>query len=340
MSKNPMVVFVAPKKVVIEDRPMPAAGPAQVLVKSERTLISTGTELTILKSEFAARSAWADYGRLPFVPGYDNVAKVLEVGPGVDKGLVGKRVASFAPHSAFAAVPVAETWVIPEKVTSDEAVFFTIAQIVFNGVRRGQAAWGETAIVYGLGLLGQITVRALLFAGVRPVFAVDVADKRLALLPKHEGLVALNPKKSSVRETVSKHTRGRMADVVYEVTGAPSLIPQEFEALKPLGRFVVLSSPSGKTEFDFHDLCNAPSFVIIGAHNASHPEHETPYNQWTKSRDAELYFGLVAKREIEVDSLVSHREPYTKAPELYAALLADRSQAMGVVLEWDVEGRV
>ena len=47
-----------------------------------------------------------------------------------------------------------------------------------------------------------------------------------------------------------------------------------------------------------------------------------------------MFFSLVADGDLDVSRLVSHREPYDGAPELYEMLLADRSEAMGVVLVW------
>ena len=122
--------------------------------------------------------------------------------------------------------------------------------------------------------------------------------------------------------------------MVFELTGNPDVITDEFDVLRDQGRFVVLSSPRGETPFDFHDYCNAGSYAIIGAHNASHPSVATPDNPWTQHRHAELYFDLVADGSLEVESLVSHTEPYNEAPRLYDELLEDRSTAMGVVLEW------
>ncbi|MCD6405755.1 MAG: zinc-binding alcohol dehydrogenase [Planctomycetes bacterium] len=335
MQDNPTVVFTEPEKVVIENRPVPEPGEGQVLVKTRRSLISTGTELTILAGKYLKGSAWDDYGKFPFVPGYDNVGDVLKVGPGVDESLVGKRISSFGTHSLYAAVSITETRPIRDDVPDDLATFGTISDIVYNGVRRGLPEWGESAIVYGVGLLGQMAVRCLLFAGVKPVFAVDISSERLALLPKHKRVVPINPKEANVRETVERLTKGRMADIVYEVTGAPALIPQEFEALKRQGRLVLLSSPSGPTKFfDFHDLCNAPSYTIIGAHASSSPAVATPYNQWTRPRNTELFFDMIVDGDIDMESCISHREPYTEAPELYAMLLKDRSKAMGVILQW------
>jgi len=330
---NPTVVFTEPKKVAIEDCPMPVISSGEMLVKTSRTLISTGTELTILKGEFPKNSRWSDYGKFPFMPGYNNIGEVINTGNDVEKKWIGRKVASYASHSAYVVLRPDQVRTIDRDIPDEEAAFFTIAEIVMNGVRRGEVCWGESVVVYGLGILGQLTSRFCHIAGARPVIAVDVSDNRISKLPKT--IKGLNPKKDNVAVAVKELTKGRMADVAFEVTGNPELIPQEFEVLRRQGKIVILSSPYGKTaSFDFHDLCNSPGYTIIGAHNSTHPHFETPYNQWTQRRHAELFFDLVADGEIVVKSLISHRSSYKDAVKLYDLLLEDRTQAMGVIMEW------
>lgn len=335
MNNNPTVVFIEPKRVTVEDRPIPQLGDNNMLVKTLRTLISTGTELTILRGEFPINSKWSEYGKFPFVPGYNNIGVVVDVGKNVDKSWIGRKVASYASHSAYVTLQTEYVRTIHRDISDEEAAFFTIAEIVMNGVRRGQVSWGEVVVVYGLGILGQLTVRFSKIAGARPVIGVDVSDNRISMLPNHPCIIGINPQNSDITSAVRKITKSRMADVVFEVTGNPEIIPQEFEVLKRQGRIVILSSPYGPTKnFDFHDLCNSPGYTIIGAHNSTHPQYETPYNQWTQKRHAELFFDFVADKEIDVRSLISHRAPYYEAVKLYNLLLEDRTQAMGVIIEW------
>jgi 2-desacetyl-2-hydroxyethyl bacteriochlorophyllide A dehydrogenase len=333
MKSNPTVVFPEPKRIVVEDRSMPEMGDNDMLVQTSRTLISTGTELTILNGEFPRESQWANYGKFPFVPGYDNIGTVVDVGKNIDKSWIGRKVASYASHSAYVILRPEGVRIVNRDIPDEEAAFSTIVEIVMNGIRRGEVSWGESVVVYGLGLLGQFVTRLCHLAGARPVIGIDVSDKRIGLLPK--GIRGVNPKNEDAVDTVSKLTNGRMADVVFEVSGNPDLIPQEFTVLKRQGKIVILSSPRGITKnFDFHDFCNSPSFTIIGAHNGSHPQFETPYNQWTQKRHAELFFNLVADGELDVKPLISHRGKYSEAPEFYRMLIDDRTQAMGVIMEW------
>jgi 2-desacetyl-2-hydroxyethyl bacteriochlorophyllide A dehydrogenase len=333
---NAAVLFEGPRRVVVADVEKHEPAQGELLVETISSVISTGTELTALAAEDPPGTVWASLRRFPNTPGYCNAGRVVAAGSEADRDWVGKRVASVARHMRFGVIPVGAARPLPDdRIGDDEAAFSSLAETVINGVRRGGVSWGESVVVFGLGLLGQLAVRFCRLAGARPVFAVDVAEERLALVPDDTGIVRVRADEEDVDEVVSRATRGRMADVAFEVTGVSDLIPREIVALHPQGRFVVLSSPRGKgTLFNFHDLCNRPSYTIIGAHVSSHPEVATPEQPWTAARNAELFFDLLCDGALELKPLISHRYAYREAPEAYAALLADRSRAMGVILDW------
>jgi 2-desacetyl-2-hydroxyethyl bacteriochlorophyllide A dehydrogenase len=330
---NPTVVFPEPRAVAVEDRERPAPGPGEVLVETDTSLVSTGTELTVLSGEYPEGSIWDEYGTYPFVPGYANVGTVVESGA---KTTIepGTRVATWSPHAAYVTAHADECVVVPDDISDERACPFVIAQIVMNGVRRGRTDWGETAVVYGLGILGQLAVRCCRLAGVETVFGVDLAADRIEYLPDEAGVVGIDASATDPAEAVEERTDGRLADVVFEVTGNPAAIPGEFDALRDQGRLVLLSSPRGETELDFHDYVNGPSTEIIGAHQMSHPPVATKQNPWTKSRHADLYFSYLRQGRLSVDGLFSHVRPFESAPELYESLLEDRTDAMAVRMEW------
>ena len=331
---NPAIIFDQPRVVKIVDTPMPRPKPGEILVETAISLISTGTELTILSGDFPPNSVWAAYGKFPFLAGYSNVGRVTQVGDSVDSALIGRRVATRSPHAAWTASPTSSAVIVPDEVTDEQAAFFSIAGIVMNSVRRANVRWGESVVVFGLGLLGQFAVRFAEIAGAWRIFAIDVALPRLGMLPHSPAIVAMRSGEGDLRARIREANRGRLTDVVFEVTGNPKLIPDEFRVLGRQGRFIVLSSPRGQTTFDFHDLCNAPSFTIIGTHEMSTPSAATPDNPWTARHNCELFFDYVADRRIEVDSIVSHRVRFGDAPDIYMRLMADRSNAMGVIIDW------
>jgi threonine dehydrogenase-like Zn-dependent dehydrogenase len=125
-----------------------------------------------------------------------------------------------------------------------------------------------------------------------------------------------------------------MADVVFEVTGNPKAILTEVTVVRRQGRLVILSSPRGKTPFDFHDWCNWTSLTILGAHVSSHPPHENPDDPWTRERNTELFFELVRRGEIATTQLVTHRFPWQEAPKAYELLMTEREKTGIVLLDW------
>ena len=335
MNTSPAVVFRAVADVGIEEVAIPVAGPGELLIRTRMSLISTGTELTLLAGEFPPQSTWSQLAGFPMHVGYSNLGEVVAVGAGVGSEWLGRRVCSYAGHMRHVVVSAASARPVPDGVPDDQASFFALSEIVMNGIRRSQLQWGESAVIFGAGLLGQLAARYCRLCGARPVVVVDVADGRLARLPERDpAIVPVNPRQRDADEIVAEVTRGRLADVAFELTGLGELIPQQFKCLRRQGRLVILSAPRGRTDFDFHDLCCWPSYTIIGAHNSSTPEHETPGNPWTWHRHTELFFDLLMAGEIALAPLISHCEPYTHAPALYQMLLADRSQAMGVLLDW------
>ncbi len=333
-AENPTIVFTAPREVRLENRPIPEPKEGDVVLKTLSTLISIGTELTALSGEYPKGSVWETAFPYPHTPGYNHIGMVTAVGKGVDPALVGKKYASWGNHGAYALQKANELYPINVDVPDEQAVFFTIAQIVMNAIRRSGITWGESAVIYGAGLLGHLAAVFSRLSGARPVFVVDPADFRLKALPDDPGIVRVDPLAKNVSEVVKKHTRGRMADIVFEVTGRADLIPGEFEPLHDQGRFVVLSSPHDKTLFDFHDLCNRPSFTIIGAHNFSHPVYESVQTPWTMKRHAEQFFDLLASGEVDAGRMISRKISYEEAPVVYKQLLKNRTKDLGIVIEW------
>jgi 2-desacetyl-2-hydroxyethyl bacteriochlorophyllide A dehydrogenase len=328
------IVFPRPREVVVESRALPEPAPGELLIQTRLSLISTGTELTILAGDFPSQSFWAAYGKFPFVAGYSNVGIVREVGDRTDRSWIGRRVATRTPHAAWTIAKAADAVAIPDQVADERAVFFALAGIVMNAVRRGRVRWGEAVVIFGLGLLGQLAVRLCELCGARRVFAVDVAAPRLALLPDKPAISAVNARTEDPGKVIRDRNHGRLADVAFEVTGDPKLIAGEFAALRRQGRFVVLSSPRGPSAFDFHDLCNAPSFTIIGAHEMSHPAHETYDHPWTRMQHYRLFFDYVLDGRLDPAPLLSDRVAYREAPSIYSKLLTDRASHMGVALDW------
>jgi len=329
------VTFVSPFKIELVEERVREPGKGEVLVGSLYSLISTGTELTAYAGAFPPVSAWASYVRYPFKPGYSNVGRVIKVGEGISQLVEGDIVVSDAPHTEFYVWPAERLVRVPEGVRSEEATFHTLGGGVMNCVRFAGVRLGESVVVVGAGLLGQLVIQFSRLSGGFPIIAVDLSDYRLKLAKESGADEVVNPEREGVFEAVGRVTRGRMADVVFEVTGNPDVLPQAIRMARRMGRLIVLSSPRGPTTLDFHDEVNAPSRIIIGTHFYTlHPEVETLHYPWTWRRDRKLFLEMLRAGRVRVGHLISHVIPFERAREAYEMLYSRRLECMGVVLEY------
>lgn len=330
------VVFTGLGRVEVQEGPVgpPAAG--EVLLRTHASLISTGTELAHLYGP-----AWTNPGgrALPVYPhttGYSNAGEVLEVGEGVRAWKAGDRLASGVRHLAYPTLAEGAWAVrIDDGVSYDEATFCTLATTVMNGVRLGEPALGEDAVVIGLGLLGQIAVQYLRLAGCRRVIGLDVAPRRLEIAGRIGGAThVVNAAEEDAEGVVRSLTGGRGADVAYEITGRTETYDLAFALARVHGRVVGLGSPRQPATVDMNRV-HMKALRVIGAIVSSHPTTGDERNRWSRLANGELAMELLAARRLNARDLITDRFPVDQAPRAYGSLAEQRDQHLGVVLTWN-----
>ena len=188
----------------IEEVPIPNIKDNEILIKSTLSLISAGTELSLInfsksnylskarqqpekvnqliakvKTEGPKSAIEAIKARLdePLPLGYSNVGKVIKVGKNISNFKIGDRVVSNGSHAEIVAVSEKLCTLIPNNVKDEEAVFTVLASIGLNGIRLLEPTFGEVILISGLGLIGIITAQILKANGCR-VLGIDPNLKR------------------------------------------------------------------------------------------------------------------------------------------------------------------
>lgn len=340
MDQNYKVIFTAPKKAELVEWEMPVVGDDDILVRIGISQISTGTELTMLEANVEPDSPWWENIVFPnYDVGYSAVGTVVAAGKNVDPEKIGKRVFVAHNHQKYVTFPINAPeglmWV-PDNVTSEDAVFACIASITNGSIRCSQINPGDACVVYGAGIIGQMVARFAKIAGSARVYVADVSDLRLSKLPDDPCFIPINSAKENVAEFIKKNPLdSEGVAVVYETTSVPALIQQELECLCQRGKLIITSSPKGKALVDL-DYCNRKGISIIGAHNfAVHPVQASPFNRWTKRRDSEFFLELMHKGQMTVNEMHTHRFHYRDAVAAYEMLMADRTKALSVLIDWE-----
>lgn len=329
--KSKAIVFEGPQQVRLIEEAVGEPGAGEVLVGTTVSLVSTGTECHCFAGRFDPGTTWAGWVKYPFRVGYSAVGRIVQVGADVTGLAEGDAVFTGKPHQQFAVVPADQAIKLPDGVTDEAASWASLAFVVQTGVRRAEHAMGDTAAVIGLGPLGQLAVQYLRLLGLRQVLAIDTVPMRLDTAAAHGATATFCGSAADAHEFVSEHTDGQLADVVYDVTGHWSVLPQALPLARDFGRLMLLGdTPQPSKQHLTHDVL-ARQVAVIGTHNV---KLQPQYAWWTLRRQIELFFTYVQRGQMHLDDLITHRHPPEEAPALYPRLLGDRSDTLGVLFDW------
>lgn len=325
------VVWPSRAKVDIETFTLSPIGDDEVLVATDATLISPGTERAFLLGLPNAQ------GSYPSRPGYSNIGTVIEVGNAVTNFKVGERVASTQGHTShFVTAPNRLLKVASADVPSEEAVFFNLGAISLQGVRKARIELGEATLVLGQGLIGLLALQLSKLNGALPVIAADLTDSRLELAKSIGADVTLNPEDTNFSEQLNAVTNGNGPAVVIEATGHPDAVSTALDVAGWGARLVLLASTRGETpKVNFYRDVHKKGLILYGAHNAVRPRQESSPNYWTLKDDSRLLLTLIAEKRFDVAPLISHRVPGEEAPKAYQLLMEWNPGLLGVVLQWN-----
>jgi predicted dehydrogenase/threonine dehydrogenase-like Zn-dependent dehydrogenase len=240
--------------------PVPAARSDGVVVRTEFSLISTGTEMMKINESklsligkararpdqvkkvmqsVSQQGLRATYRKVSdrldsYTPlGYSLCGAVIEVGAGVEHLAVGQRVAcagnNYALHAEYNWVPHNLCVPVPESVTSEHAAFTAVGAIAMHGYRQSEVRLGETACVIGLGLVGQLLSQILRAAGVN-VVGLDPSPERCQLAERMGAATCRSPDptgRGAVLATLAALTDSAGADHVFLTAGGDTNQPVE-----------------------------------------------------------------------------------------------------------------
>jgi len=129
---------------------------------------------------------------------------------------------------------------IPDGVSDDDATWTALGKIAQIGVRAAEHRMGDSVIVIGLGLVGQLVTQYVRLMGASEIIAIDPAEMRLAMAKAHGATVTLALPAGEALAEVKRLTDERLTRVVYDVTGHPAVFPAALALCADRGRLVLL----------------------------------------------------------------------------------------------------
>ena len=338
-------VVPGPRETMLEafELQLPARG--QLLVETEASAISPGTELAI----FTGIHQWlADPARswpkFPFVPGYSSVGRVIAMGEDVPSFHVGQRVVWSGRHESHALVNVADgaspIWPIGEAVPAQIAAFALLARFPLTALVQSGQILGQSVAVLGLGLIGQLALRLFSAAGAYPLFGIDPVQRRRMVAATTPGVQAVDPAEDDLASALRALNRDALPDIVVDATGAPNAVRAAMAAVADGGKVIMVGSPRGIAgDVDFYADLHGRSISLIGAHGSAlglEPREKFPF---TRSRALGLIVHLLERGKLNITDLITHYVYTGALHAMYDGLLHRPDEFLGVALHWDESAR-
>ncbi|MEU4445560.1 medium chain dehydrogenase/reductase family protein [Actinosynnema sp. NPDC050801] len=261
------------------ERPVPARG--QALVRVEASGVS-------FAEQQMRRAKYYDQPAFPFVPGYDLVGTVAEVGPGVDAALVGGRFAALTKVGGWAShalVEAADLVPVPAGVDPAEAETFVVngltAWRMLHDVAKVSA--GQTVLVHGAnGGVGSTLVQLARLAGAR---VVGTASPRHHDAVRALGATPVDYRDADLPARVRELAPGGV-DAVFDHVGGPGIV-ESHRLLAPRGTLVAYGTASTRDRRGSSRLPVLKLFVRLLWWNAL-PDGRTArfFDIWAGKRDA------------------------------------------------------
>jgi len=361
-------------KMELLEVPFPAMNKESVLIRNHFSVISAGTEgktVTDARKGYIAKAKSRKKevrqvvemaktnGVLPTYKlimnklqapaslGYSSAGEVIAVGSGVTTFKVGDRVACGgigACHADVVSVPVNLCVRVPNHVDLKQAAFSTLASIAIQGLRQAEMQMGESCLIIGMGIIGQLTYKILEASGMYPI-GIDVSEAtvdqsiasgcRNVYSRNHEG----------IEHIISKFTKGYGVDSVIITAGTSSLDPVEFAGVvaRQKAKVVIVGVvPTGFSRPNYFkkELDVRMSFSFgPGRYDIDYEEkgkdYPIGYVRWTENRNMQSFVDLLSSERLDISSLISHTFQLDDAPDAYDMILSKSETFAGIVIEYD-----
>ncbi len=235
--------------------------------------------------------------------------------------VLGVSVPSFKRHGAFAEYVAVPWWIvskIPDNLSFIHAALLEPVSIAAHAANRAPIEDGDTVVIIGTGTIGLFVLQACRLKGAARVIVSDINEFRLEVAKKLGADQLVNPEKSNLKETVLKQTKGKGADISFEVVGYADTFTDAISVTKMGGHLIAVGNLQKKVEIDLQELV-ARELTFTGSY-ASAGEFRSGIE-------------LVASDKINVQPLISDVLPLTEGPSAFDRLLKAEENLLKIVLE-------
>lgn len=281
--------------------------------------------------------------------GYSSAGVVIQVAPDVQGISVGDRVAcagiGYANHAEVVAVPVNLCVPLPADADLGRAAYNALGAIAMQGIRQADLRLGETCVVIGLGLIGQLTGLILRASGIR-VIGIDISTRSLELAQQHFADLCFTMDAAGIEAEIARFTSGIGADAVIITAATDSLDPVNLAGrlLRKRGTVVIVGLvPTGfdrdpdyyRKELSLKMSCSYGPGRYDPLYEEKGLDYPAGFVRWTEKRNMQAFQQMLASGVIDIGYLTTHRFPLDQSAAAYDLILNKTELYLGILIEYD-----
>ena len=313
------IMYEGPRNLKVIEVPALPMDENQIRVKSLYSGVSHGTEMNVYRGlapffrkkqdpqtrlfvdakedelwEYPVRSC--DPG--VWYMGYASVGRVVEKGKNVKNVKVGDIVAIEAPHPEENVVNAEKAVILPKSISPEKGVLFTNLITAYNGIMDTHINLGDTVVISGLGVIGQLLVQMARMSGAFHVYGTDVLEKRRLAALENGCDEAFDPSVCDVAMEIRKRTNNRGADKVIEASGNGKALNEAIRIAAPETTITALAWYQGA--LSSVDLSEEFHHNRIGIKQSQTGAMDPSFsNLWNYSRRVESCIKILGKLKTE-----------------------------------------
>ena len=332
--KGKQIIMPAKRSATLEDFELDETlAPNQILLKTHYSLISPGTE--------GAGYTGLEAGtRFPHGSGYTAIGEVLKVGEHVTKCAIGDFAFCYSSHASIVkTASVMLAFKPPLEIDAKLIPFVRMATVAMTSLRVSSAEFGDTAVIIGLGLVGNSASQLFNLAGMK-VISVERVPERIEIARKCGIQHLINPDEEDVLERVKALTGGHKAEVTVEAIGNPRLVELAYQLTRTKGEVILLGSPRGEYITNVTAILNYTHLIGLGAvtlksaHEWVYPTMHSGESKHSLERNSQIVYSLIKEGKFKVEELLTHVINPEDAQSAYDGLTDHKDKYLGVIMDW------
>ncbi|MBE6690702.1 MAG: zinc-binding alcohol dehydrogenase [Ruminococcaceae bacterium] len=329
------IIFPRPNCAELVEKEIELTAPNEVLVRTEVSTISPGTERANIIGDANVAGRNAPDTTFPRSSGYNSAGVVVAVGEAVTSVAPGDRVVVYwGKHRDYNLVPEEQVVKMPDGISFEEGALSFIATFPLAAIRKCRLEIGEPAMVMGLGLLGQLAIRLLRAAGAYPVIGVDPVASRREEAVQGGADYVFDPFAEGFAAEVKRVTGGG-AKVCIEVTGVGAGMDGALDCMAKFGRMALLGCTRDKEfNIDYYRKVHCPGITLIGAHTLARPKVESHPGYFTHRDDINAVLQLQLGGRLDFKPMLTEKYAPAECAAVYERIINDRSFPTVAQFDW------